>query len=278
TITTIEIEKIDASGRLRPIRPDWVEAFAEQIAAGEELPPIEVVATGDGTYRLITGGHRLAAHRAAGRTTIEVELKDPERYADEATCRLREIKENFYRVGQTELDRCVAIAAWKEIHDRQHAVNRGGRPRKETAADSAEVFSASFSTVAADVLGISERSVRIAAQIATGIDGAVRTAIALHPIADQQIDLLTLAQQPQPRQQAIAALLLDPHAGVSSVAAAIASIDKTPAPARTAAWERLAGKFAKLKEKQQHAFFEANYDAITSWLAARSRATAQAKR
>ena len=59
-IRPIEIETIDASGRLRPIRPDWVEAFAEQIAAGDELPPIEVVERPEGGWRLITGAHRLA--------------------------------------------------------------------------------------------------------------------------------------------------------------------------------------------------------------------------
>ena len=279
TITTIEIEKIDASGRLRPIRPDWVEAFAEQIAAGEELPPVEVVATGDGTWRLITGGHRFAAHKAAGRETIEAEVKDPERYADEAACRLREIKENFYRVGQTELDRCVAIATWKEIHEAANPVpKRGRKSAEEIAAESAGIFLQGFSTVAAEVLGISERSVQVAVKIATGIDKEVRAALALHPVADHQSDLLLLAQQSEQRQQAIAALLMDADAGVDSVGEAIASIDKTPKPARMAAWERLAGKFAKLKDKQQHAFFEAHYDTITVWLATRNQPKAQAAR
>ncbi|MDC7787328.1 hypothetical protein PQJ75_13725 [Rhodoplanes sp. TEM] len=278
TIKTIEIEKIDASGRLRPTRPEWIEAFAEQIAAGDELPAIEVVEAGDG-YRLITGKHRLEAHRQAGRTVIAAEVKDPAKYGDEASRRLREIKENFYRVGLTELDRCVAIAAWKDIYEATNPLpKRGRKSAEEIAAESAGIFSASFSKAAAEVLAISERSVQVAVKIATGIEKGVRAALALHQVADHQADLLALAQQTSTRQEAIAALLLDPEQGIDSVAVAIATLDRTPARARAAAWEKLSNRFARLKEAQQHAFFEAHHDAITLWLSKRSAGAQTTKR
>ena len=101
TIRTIEIQKIDPGERLRATQQVWVDAFAEQIEAGDDLPPIEVVERADGRFRLIAGAHRLAAHAKTGRGLIDADVKDPKGFAGEDACRLREIKENFYRAGLT---------------------------------------------------------------------------------------------------------------------------------------------------------------------------------
>lgn len=277
TIKTIEIAKIDIGTRLRARRQDWVDTFAEQITGGEELPPIEVVARADGRFALITGEHRMAAHAQAGRTEITADVKDATAYADEAACRLREIKENLCRAGLTELDRAVAIATWKVIYQTDNPTQkRGGDRRSDQIAESAKWFSSRFSTAAARALGISERSVQVSIEIANGLAEDVRTAIAMHPIADHQGELLALAHQSPARQAKIVKLLLDTERGVHSVADAIATIDKTPTPAKAAPWERISNRFARLKEPQQHAFFEAHHDAITSWLA--QRGTAKTKR
>ncbi|MDQ2084552.1 ParB N-terminal domain-containing protein [Xanthobacteraceae bacterium Astr-EGSB] len=272
TIKTIEITKIDVGQRLRARRQDWVDTFAEQITGGEELPPIEVVERADGRFALITGEHRMAAHLKAGRTEIVADVKDPAAFADDAACRLREIKENLCRAGLTELDRAVAIATWKAIYEAANPVRkRGGDHRSDQSAESALWFSSKFSTVSARTLGISERSVHLAVEIANGIADDVRAAIATHPVADHQAELLALAHQSASRQAKIVKLLLDPESGVHSVADAIAAIDKTPAPGKSAPWEKLADRFAKLKETQQHAFFEAHHDAIELWLAKRGK-------
>ena len=94
----------------------------------------------------------------------------------------------------------------------------------------------------------------------------MRRELALQPIADNQAELLALARQSVARQRKIAALLLDADSGIAYVEDAIAAIDKTPAPERAATWEKLSNTFSKLKEAQQHAFFDAHADAIRAWL------------
>jgi ParB family chromosome partitioning protein len=270
TIETIEIETIDASGRLRPVNQAWVDTMAEEVAAGATLPAIEVVETAPGAYRLITGAHRLAVAGQLGFATIEAIVWPASAFADESKIRLKEIQENMLRYEQTELDRAVAIAEWKRIFEAANPTpKRGRKAAGEMIPESGNIFVERFSEAAARALGISESSVYVAVEIAKGLDQEVRLAIAAHPIADHQSELLALARQPAERQQAIVALLLDPDQGIGSVATAIAALDKTPAPARAPAWEKLSGRFSKLKESQQHAFFEAHFDAISLWLAKR---------
>ena len=126
--------------------------------------------------------------------------------------------------------------------------------------------------MAATALGVSERSVFVALEIAKGIAAPIRARIAAHPIADRQIELIALAHEPEARQTQIVDLLLDPESGVHSVADAIAALDRRPRPSRAEPWEKLSGTFARLKPAQQRAFFEAHLDAITLWLAQRKKA------
>ena len=277
TIRTIEIDTIDRGDRLRATQPMWVDAFAEQIAAGDELPPIEVVERADGRFRLIAGAHRLDAHVKAGRKTIVVDVNDAHAFADDDACVLREIKENFYRAGLTELDRCVAIVAWKGIFEAEQGVNRGGRPPKgKTSPESGEVFFASFSKVASSALGISLSSVFAALEIAK-IESAVRKRIAEHPVADHQGELRLLAREPEDRQTKIVDLLLDPASGAYTVAEAIAILDKTPRSEREAALKRLSNSFSRLSQTKQYEFFDLHKDAITLWHAERARTAAPSK-
>ncbi|HEY0328815.1 MAG TPA: hypothetical protein VGC77_06905 [Rhodopseudomonas sp.] len=261
---SIKIEDIDTSGRLRELRPDWVDTIAEQVTAGEALPPIEVAAKPDGTWRLLIGGHRVAGHLKAGRSLIDADVADFPA-SDEDACRLREIKENLVRAELTVLDRAVALAAWKRIYEANNPLPKRGRPAAgENGEKISNIFVERFSAAAARALGITERSVQLAIEIAS-IDAVVRRELALHPIADNQAELLALARESVARQRRIAAHLLDAESGISTVAEAIAAIDKTPAPPRAAPWEKLSNTFSKLKEAQQYAFFDAHQDAITVW-------------
>ena len=264
TIKAIPTATIDASGRLRELRPDWVDTFAADLEAGDELPPIEVVETSSG-HRLLVGGHRLAAHLKLGRTEIMADVKDAAAYPDDAACRMREIKENLVRAELTVLDRAVALAEWKRIYELQNPLPKRGRPTvDELFAETAKIFVERFSEAAAKALGVSERSIYAAIEIAS-IDAEVRRKLALQPIADNQSELLALSRVNVARQRQIAKLLLD-DSGIDTVADAIAAIDKTPAPARAQAWEKLSNTFSKLKEAQQHAFFDAHSDAIQAWM------------
>lgn len=272
TIQTIEIAKIDTSGRLRPINPTWSAAMAETLAAGERLPPIEVVERGEG-YRLIAGGHRVDAHKIAGRTVIEAEVYSAASFADEAAIRLREIQENMLRFELTALDYAVHLATWKEIHEAAYAPPKRGRKAKqidpEKLAQDSAAFAKSFSQAASEALRISERSIQVAVQVATGLGLEIRERIARAPIADVMSELLHLAHQEPARQAKIVDLLLAEPVGAASVAEAIAVLDATPAPVKLTGWQMVSDKFSRLKEAEQAAFFQAHADAIDRWLITR---------
>ncbi|KPF98835.1 hypothetical protein IP86_10980 [Rhodopseudomonas sp. AAP120] len=261
----IQISDIDTSGRLRELRPDWVAAIAEQVQAGEVLPPIEVAPKPQGGWRLLIGGHRVAGHQQAGRTEIEADVADFSA-DDEPACRMREIKENLVRAELTVLDRAVALAEWKRIYEAQNPLPKRGRPAAGEKIDNlSNIFAERFSEAAARALGVNERSVQRDVEIAS-IDATVRRELALHPIANNQAELLALARESAARQRRVAAHLLDVASGIGSVADAVAAIDKTPPPERAPAWEKISNTFSKLKEAQQYAFFDAHADAIKSWL------------
>ncbi|MCW1842265.1 ParB N-terminal domain-containing protein [Prosthecomicrobium hirschii] len=270
TLQHIDTSRIDATDRLRQINPGWVEAFAREIEAGAVLAPVDVVKTADG-YRLITGGHRLAAHVSLGRTTIEARIWPAAAFPDEGAMRLKEIQENILRFEPTELDRAVAILHWKRIFEETRPQPKRGRPSKEMLADSARIFAERFSTAAAKAMGISERSVQVSVQIATGLSDETRLRIAIAPIADIQSELLQLAAQHPDRQAKILDLLFTDPPAAGSVADAIAIIDRVPAPAAMAPWEKISDRFARLSEREQQRFFAAHEPAIERWMAARPR-------
>ncbi len=266
---SLEISSIDASGRLRPINPVWVSTFAEALAEGDDLPPIEVVERGSG-YRLVNGAHRLAAHVEVGLSTIDARVFAAAEYADEAAIRLREIRANMATIELTVLDRAVHIAAWKEIYETVNTVDRrGGKRRGIEPATNRQDFAIRFSAAAAEALDISERSVRIAVQIASGIVPMVRNRIALAPIAKNASELLQLSHQDGARQAAIVDLLLSEPPQAGSVADAIAVIDRIPAPTKFTGWERVSDRFSRLSPADQGRFFAAHADAIDVWMATR---------
>lgn len=276
-IRPIRIDQIDTSGRLRAVRDAYVAAMVEAIQAGDALPPIDVVERDNAKlpFRLVAGGHRTAAYAAAGSATIWARVFSAGEFADEAAIKLAEIKENMLRFELTVLDRAIHLAKWKEIHEATiPAPKRGRKPAAidpEKLAQDSAAFSASFTTAAAEALKISERSVQVAVQIAAGIGAPIRDRITGAPIADSQSELLQLAAQAPDRQVAIVNLLLSTPPAARSVAEAVARLDRTPAPAKLAGWQKAAESFARLREQEQFAFFDANADKINLWLATRTR-------
>jgi len=242
------------------------------IKADGQQSAIEVVTEGDG-YRLVFGGHRLAAVKQLGHETIRATVKSRDEFASEAQITLREITENLARRELSVLDRAVDIARWREIYEAAHGTVQRGRKAKllqvETISDeAAERFATSFSEAARKALGVDRVAVHRAMRIAS-IPADLRGWIALHPIADNQSELLQLAGEPEERQEHICGLLTSEPPAASTVAAAIALIDETPAPVKEPAWQKVSTGFSKLPARDQHAFFELHEAAIALWLKGR---------
>jgi ParB family chromosome partitioning protein len=273
-IKLIPIARIDMSDRLRALNPIWVEAMARDIQAGEVLPPIEVVETGDDTYRLAAGALRVAATSATGANEIEARVWPASAFPDERALRLKEIRENIVRYELTVLDRSVAILAWKEIYDASKPLPKRGRKAaaqasQELIAESAKIFAERFSMAAARALDISERSVHVALQIASGITEESRLRISVEDLANRQAELLQLSHQDGDRQSAILDLLLAPEPKAATIAEAIAILDKVPAPIQLAGWQRVSDRFSRLTTTEQDRFFAAHAEAVERWYAAR---------
>lgn len=284
SLRAITIADIDDSDRLRPLNPKWVANFAEQVTAGADIAPIEVVERSGGAhaFRLMAGAHRLQGHRQAGRETIVARVFAEIAYPTEAAVRQREIDENVQRYDLTVLDRAVFLATWRDIYEAGNlTASHGGKRRgsgaeiklqdpatwSDDASDAAsQRFAARFSTAAAQVLGISERSIFASVRIARRIPRDVRNAIAFWPLADNQTELLQLAAETPERQAKIVRLIGSEAA--ARVADAIAILDRVAPAPRLGPVEKLADRFARLKETEQHAFFAAHAEAINAWLAA----------
>ncbi|SDA39519.1 ParB/RepB/Spo0J family partition protein [Mesorhizobium qingshengii] len=277
TPTKIKIAEIRVPANRRRLDPAWVATIMADIQGGNgHMIPIEVVPdqTEGFEYRLIFGGHRLAAISGLGDAEIDAFVKDPKEVATETQIRKREIAENLIRRQLSVLDRAKDIADWRDIYDAEHGTGKTGRKKGREVVEDDELsakFALNFSEAAQAVLGISRRSVFHALKIAT-IPELIRQDISLHAIADSQTDLLQLASDPPQRQAAIARLLtMAADDAPKTVSEAIAVIDRTVKPAAEPRWQKLAGDFSKMKEGEQDRFFELHEAAIQRWLKDRQR-------
>ena len=121
-MTLVALDQIDDTRRLRPVVPAWAEVMADDLANGAVLPPVVLrparrpdVRVGC-LYALVIGGHRMAAHRLLGLTTIRAEVRE----MSAAEARIAEVDENLKRHELNALDRAVMLLerklAWEELH------------------------------------------------------------------------------------------------------------------------------------------------------------------
>lgn len=274
----IEIDLIDVPAGRRALDPNWVEALGADFLARGQRTPIEVIAI-DGRYRLVAGGHRIAAKRHILAQTITAVVRQPQEYASEAEIKLAEIAENFMRRELSVLDRALDVAAWREIYESaKGAVKRGGDRRSKSKVqvghlidageldEAAQRFAAGFSEAAQAALRMGHGSIIRALKIAQ-LDPQVRQQIALHPIADNQSELLALVGATLTQQGIIAQMIVSGQA--ANVATAMALIEKRPATVPSKPWEKLSDRFSRLKATEQDQFFRLHEDAVVAWMAAR---------
>jgi ParB family chromosome partitioning protein len=200
----IEISQIDVSNRLRPINPPHVEMLAQNIAETRLRTPIEVSVKGE-RYKLIAGGHRVAAFQLLKRSKITAEVF--EATADQA--RLAEIDENLFRHELNPLDRAVFLSERKALYEKLNpAAKQGGDRRSKNQTAMIAVWS--FSKDTADKLNLSERTIRMSVSIAQGLSRETREAIAGTWLTYRQADLFALSKlTPAHQKRAVAGLLAE---------------------------------------------------------------------
>ncbi|MEO0034383.1 MAG: hypothetical protein RLZZ501_406 [Pseudomonadota bacterium] len=218
-LQTIAVAAIDYGDRLRAISEDHARMLATNIAeVGRLRSPIEVRALKgkkDRSYTLIAGGHRLRAAQILGWSEIPafvIESSD-----DEA--RLAEIDENLVRHELNPLDRAVFLAERKTIYERLFPETKAGVAGAEAKHGRATDIM-SFAADTAERCGLTERSIRRAVAIASGLQLDVRARITGTGLAHKQSELLALIKLSRSEQHAVLDLLLAEGTEVRTVDAA----------------------------------------------------------
>lgn len=201
---------IEAQGLMHPI------TVRQHYASTEERP----------WYVLIAGLHRLRAFELLGRATIPARVLS-ERSSDEA--RMDEVLENLGRNELTALDRAQHLYELKVVYERMHPETKagvaGGKARQGTAT---EIFSFAEST--AEKIGLSQRAIRIAVKIWTGLTPDSRRRLVGTKTASNQSEIKALSEQSPARQERIMDMLLSDPPVATSVADALVLIEAGSRP------------------------------------------------
>ena len=135
-LQTISIARIDVpEDRARGLDHAWVEGLAAIIEAEGLIQPIAVKVigehiNGEPLYKLMAGGHRLAACKALGWETMPATVYD----AGFGDADLIETLENLARRELTALDKAKHFARFKAAYEAKHGPIEKGGDRKSGAA------------------------------------------------------------------------------------------------------------------------------------------------
>jgi uncharacterized ParB-like nuclease family protein len=189
--------------RMRQLRPEKVDEFAESIAARGQLQPIIVRPRGDTDYLLVVGSHRLEAVRKLGHEAIECRVLDG-MDADQAL--LAEIDENLVRADLTPSERAAHHATRKQLYLKLHPETEkgkaGGRPRK-TSDKMSKVSTRGYAKAAAKNVGKTSRTVARDVSRGEKIDPQALSDLA-GTCLDNGTELDALAKLPAAEQRSLA--------------------------------------------------------------------------
>ena len=272
-LARIPVASVALPPRIRMVDEGEALARGESMKAHGQRTPIDVAEReGEGGFVLIAGAHRLRGAQLTGMAELDAIVWPGEAFDDPDAHLLHEVLENFERFDLTKLDRARNLKVWREVYERQHGTaGHGGDRRSAEFATKVREFATRFSDVAAGRLGISERTVSEAIQIAGAITPPIYAIIHAHrPIADKRSELLALAriETEAVREKAAAHAVAE---GVGVEAALTVVLGKVqPKPAER--WETTALTFGRLKPLEQERVLEANADAVERWYQKRQRA------
>lgn len=232
TVDIIDLDRIDADDRLRPVDEAHMLAIAASIREIGLQQPILVRPCDDG-YILVAGAHRLAAARHLGLPGIAALIE--EFNPDQA--RLAEIDENLCRRELSALDRAIFLTEREEVYLRLFPqAGHGGKKGKSNQYVRKAAKLASFHSFAEDAAaksGLSVRSIQRATQLLDGLTTETIKALRLHPVANNASELQRIGRLDAERQQLIVAELTRADGAESVRAASLAAGLIAPAEATT---------------------------------------------
>lgn len=223
---TLPVDLIDVpEGRARSLDPVWVEGLAVLINRQGLFHPIAVRRVGE-RFQLISGARRLAACVSLGQDEIPCRVSEAET-DDEA--RLEEVLENLGREELIALDRCHHLYELKQVWERKyphtahgHNSPKGERQTLPLSSETQEIFG--FARANAEKTGLSQRSIRAAVAIWTGLSQSSRFRLVGTDLARKQTELKALSELVAKQQDAVLDLVLG-AADVTNVAGALQALE-----------------------------------------------------
>ena len=207
-LTEINIDEIDTTGRLRPVDVDYVNALAVSIDERGLGSPIKLRWKHDGGLALVFGMHRLEAMKTLGWMILQRDVHYMVGVFTEEEARLDEIDENLFRRELNPLDRALAFAERKRIYEKMYpeTVHGGDRKGKKIKSQTLRlVLPPRFTLETARKIGMSERSIQLAIDLANRLDPVALEALRKTPLANNQAALQKFAEETPENQRLIAA-------------------------------------------------------------------------
>ncbi|RJE87108.1 ParB/RepB/Spo0J family partition protein [Paracoccus onubensis] len=161
TKTSLPIDQIDVSDRLRPVSEAGVATIIASLKEiGQLTSPITVRQKrrkGEVKWQVLDGAHRLAAATELGWTEIPVRIFE----CTDDQARIMEIDGNLSGAELNPLDTVVFLATRKAVYERMHPETKAGAAGAAARwADATDTMSVAFVKATAEKLVMSERHVR----------------------------------------------------------------------------------------------------------------------
>lgn len=207
-IVLIDIDSIIIEDRSRDVDPDWAAALAVIFKTGEMLHPVSLWASERGP-RLVAGAHRIAAHLINGEAQIAARWSKAATFAE---AKILEITENIARRELSALDRAHHLSDLKDAYEEAHPEAKRGGDKQTAEAREKLTEIISFSSDAADKVGLSDRAIRMSVAMWKGLTDTTKLMARGTWLADHQAGLMQLSKV-SPSIQAKAIALMFPIRG-----------------------------------------------------------------
>ncbi|MDN7351796.1 ParB/RepB/Spo0J family partition protein [Acetobacter senegalensis] len=246
----IPVTQIDVGERLRTIDPDYAAMIAASMQEEGQRTPIEVRKAGK-RYKLIAGGHRLAALQLA---QIENAWCVVKKVTDEEA-ELLEIDENLCRRELSALDKATFLARRKEVYEKLHPEAGHGGDRKSDQNEKLFVLIPAFTQATAEKLGLSRRSIEMAVSRFKHIMPDVREKISSTWLAGSGAQLDALAKETPDMQRQIAEAVHQ-WPTIKNVSEIIRQLKNQPKKAPPTTYDKLVALWNKADQATKLRFHE----------------------
>lgn len=228
--TSLPIDQIEVTGRLRPVSPAGVATIVASIREIAQLANPVVVRQlrrkGETIWRVLDGAHRLAAVVELGWTEVPVRVFE----CTDDQARIMEIDGNLSGAELNPLDTAVFLATRKAVYERLHPETAHGAFKGNQHTGNLVGELSSFTTVTAEKFGMTARQVQkiVAAGSKLGPDEVSRLRQAPRQVTLKDLQDISRITSPTERYDVVAALV------EGSAKSASAALKARHAPAQTA--------------------------------------------